>query len=105
MPQDMQMIAVTLEKKGAVLRPKEDATGKPIFRAMPLAGFDSLFGGIGETFHPNEIFACLFSAMVARDHFHGGGLSTTCDLVGKDFSKLRPWCREHFAVKAPVGAR
>jgi hypothetical protein len=105
MPNDMQMIAVTLEKKAGKLKPKEDAKGRPVFRPMPLQGYDSLFGGIDETFHPNEIFACVFAAMVARDHFHGGPLSRSSDLVGKDFAKLRPWCREHFAAKEPVGAK
>ena len=102
MPNDMQMIAVTLERKAGKLKPKEDAKGHPVFRSMALSGVDSLFGGIGETFHPNEIFACLFAAMVTRDHFHGGPLSRSSDLVGKDFAKLRPWCREHFTSKEPA---
>lgn len=106
MPGDFQMVAVTLEMKGSSYKPKEDPSGKPVMRPLNgVTAFASLWGGIDETMHPNEIFACAFAAMVSKDHFRGSGLARSSDLFGKDFAKLRPWCREHFAAKTPVGVK
>ncbi len=58
------------------------------------AAYPSLWGGVDETMRPNEIFACLFAAMIVHDRFGGPSFSRPSDVVGKDFARLRAWCRE-----------
>jgi hypothetical protein len=99
MPADLQLIAVTMEKKDGVFRPKEEGE-RPVFRDLTeLSAYQNLWGGVEETFHPNEIFASLFAMMVVKDHFQGEGLLQASDIVGKDLEKLRTWCRKSFVVK------
>ena len=94
MPRDFREIAVPVEKDGAGFRTKAGAAPVPLASARE---HQERFGAIGQTYHPNEIFACLFSAMVLRDDFGGPGLRAPCEVVGKDFEKLREWCRKHLA--------
>ena len=105
MPQDFQAIGVTMEKKGDAFRPKEDGE-RPLFRDLgTLPAYQDLWGGVGETFHPNEIFACLFAGMVVKDHFKGPGLERPSEAAGKDFARLRSWCRENFSGKAALAPK
>jgi hypothetical protein len=99
MPEDLQLIAVTLEKDGDALRPKVDGE-RPVFRDLPtLAAYQDLWGGIDESFHPNEIFAVLFASMVVKEKFQGPDLPRPSTVAGKDFATLRAWCRTAFSGK------
>jgi hypothetical protein len=105
MPHDMEMIAVELKKSGSTFEPKLDARKKPVTKPLPpLTEYGSRFGGIFENFHPNEIFAVLFAAMVTKDHFDGRGLPRPSSAAGEDFDLLRTWCRTAFASATPVEA-
>jgi hypothetical protein len=100
MPEDIEELAVSLVREGETFRVKTDAKGMPVVRPLhSVRAYEERFGSISEGFHPNEIFACLFSEMVVRDHFGGRALARPCDLVGPDFGKLRAYCREHFRGK------
>jgi hypothetical protein len=99
-PDDVRMGAVTLEKDGEGFRPKLEGD-KPVFRDLSaIPEYGAVWGGIEETFHPNEIFAALFSAMVLRDRLRGPDLDPPASVAGKDFATLRAWCKERFSGKA-----
>lgn len=101
MPDELEMIAVEVEKDGAGFRPKVDASGAAVVRSLPeQRAYGARFGGIFENFHPNEIFAVLLSAIVMKDHFGGEGLPESPEVLGKDGAKLRSWCTKNFARKA-----
>jgi hypothetical protein len=98
--EDMQTIAVTLERDGEGFRPRVSGD-KPVFRDLAaLPEYQDLWGGTEETIHPNEIFASLFAAMIVKDKFGGPDLPGESAAAGKDFATLRAWCREHFSGKA-----
>ncbi len=106
MPQEFELIAVELVKDGAGFRPKQDAGGDLRIRPLPeVTAYHARFGGIFENFHPNEIFAVLFSTMVLRDAFGGEGLPQPSEAVGKDFAKLRAWCAKSLVRKTSAAGR
>jgi hypothetical protein len=101
MPYDMAVLAVEVVKSERGFEPKEDSEGRPLARPLgSIRDYGERFGGIFENFHPNEIFAVLFATLVLQDHFEGRGLPRPSAAAGKDWAKLRPWCREAFAAKA-----
>ena len=100
------MIAVELVKDGAGFRPKQDARGALAIRPLEsVTAYNARFGGIFENFHPNEIFAVLFSTMVLKDSFGGEGLPQPSEAAGKDFAKLRAWCAKNLVRKTASAAR
>jgi len=106
MPGDFVEIGVSVEKSSGGFRVKTDAERRPAFQPLADArDYQDRFGAVDQLYHPNEIFACFFSKMVARDHFGGPGLAVPSEVVGPDFRKLRSWCREHFAAGRPGGTK
>lgn len=107
MPRDMEVLSVEMTKDGASYRPKRDAEGKALLHPLEsVTPYGDAFGGIGENFHPNEIFAVFLSTMVVHDSFGGGGLPRPCDAAGKDFTTFRAWCRKNLigrAAPVPTG--
>ncbi len=97
MPQDFETIGLVMEKKGDSFALRIGKDGKPAM--CPLDGippWQAAFGDVEENFHPNEIFAVLFSNLVMKDHLgeEGPGLEPCTT----DLTKLREWCLKRFGV-------
>jgi hypothetical protein len=107
MPRDFSQIAVTLDERDGKYVPREGTEGRPLFRSLgSLEALTEKFGRVGALYHPNEIFAELFSALVLHDHFGAPGLEKPYGVAGKEFKKLRTWCREELgAAAASPGVR
>jgi len=102
MPQDFELLAVALDRKGASFAPripKDAKDGKPETMELDLVpGFGAAFGRVPENFHPNETFAVMFSWLAMSEHVAraGPGLRDHSEV---DLAKLKAWCRAKFAKK------
>ena len=92
MPADFRVVAIALDKKGDAFAQRTDKDGAPVTTPLEqVAAYQAEFGAVGENFHPNETFACLFSWMASKDQLSG----PSSRRPGADFTKLREWCRQH----------
>ncbi|HLX64852.1 MAG TPA: hypothetical protein VKX17_26505 [Planctomycetota bacterium] len=92
MPRDFRTFAIALDKKDDTYSLRLDAAGKPEMTPLDdIAPYADAFAATGEDFHPNEIFAVLFSWLVMHDSYDNKRESG-------HFEKLRDWCKKNFAV-------
>ena len=101
MPRDFVTIGVRCVKKGRAFHPEMSKEATPV--TMPLDeinAYHAAFGHVDENFHPNETFAVLFSWLAMKDHVGAAGPGLD-DHSSVDFTKLREWCKKHFAAAPP----
>lgn len=104
MPDDVQLVAVALDKRDASYAPRAVGDGRPVMRPLAeLPEYAKAFGAVSDNVHPNATCAVMFS-WIAMRHIGattGPGLE---DHSAVDLAALTAWCKKSFA-KPPVAKR
>jgi len=100
MPQDFQMLAVTVEKNGDTFFVKPGGGGRPAAHDLTAdTAYCAMFGGSDNIYHPHEASADLFAKLLMLDQFMEKNSlpENSRQRIEKTFAPLRKWFRENLA--------